>query len=171
MKALLNKKVTLPLATAALLAMSGSANAGWVGGVGYSMLSDSDFDFEAFQITVGRTLDMNVAGLVLTPELRLWSGANREQIDQTLDVKFDHGVALALRGEYAFGSAYAFVAPSYGRYVSKVRTFGQKENFSSNEFGIGGGLGYNFNERTAIEVTYDNVDSLDIISAALRIRF
>lgn len=66
-------------------------------------------------------------------------------------------------------------SPSYVRYKVKASapvaggTFSLSE--TSDEFGIGGGIGFRFTENFSLEASYEYVDGLDLIQLGARFSF
>ncbi|MGY6555486.1 MAG: outer membrane beta-barrel protein [Wenzhouxiangella sp.] len=162
------------LAGAAILlsaCMTGSALAGPTGSIGYTQLVDVDgVDLGAIYGSAGFEFDLG-PNVSVTPELRVGFGVT----DDTLfgiDVELRRLYGLATRVNYnANNGLYLFATASYVNYEFKASAFGSSASEDTWEFGIGAGLGFYFTERLGLELQYENVDSEDVISAGLRLRF
>lgn len=150
----------------------------WVAGVGYTNLSDDD---EGIDISVGAivaSLGYKIKSgdnFFITPELRLGTGISDDSIaiyGGNLDIELERLVALTVRGEFEFNNGfYLYAAPTYANVRLKVSGFGPVVSEDSWEFGVGGGLGYHFTEKTAAEVSYEQFDGADVLNFSIKFAF
>ena len=112
-----------------------------------------------------------------------------ETIRLRTDIEIDHFLELAVRLEYGFDSGvYLYAVPSYINLETTAEaefdfqlTFddGFVDGFSDRaresddewEFGVGLGLGYQFNDNIAIEFAYQEFDDTEVVSAGLKYAF
>jgi opacity protein-like surface antigen len=150
-------------ASCAFLSTNVLAQDGTTASIGYS-----HFDF-------GSGIDLGVAvgslgwefGLddrfSITPEARFGTGVKSDR-----GVELDRLFGAAARFNYKpTQDIYLYATTSYVNYRLKSR-FASADTW---EFGIGVGVGFNFTDNVGIEVQYENVDSVDVVTGALRFRF
>ena len=139
--------------------------------LGYTQIDDSDIALGASVATVGYRFELNDS-LALVPELRGGVGIRKDTFeDVTYKLK---GLAVAgLRAEFSpTESVYLFTAISYGRYRFKARAFEVLSiSDSTDEFGFGGGIGFRVSEDTFLELGYEDIDDIDVLSVGVRFHF
>lgn len=155
--------------------MAGSALAGPTGSIGYTQLVDVDgFDLGAIYGSVGYEFDLG-PNISITPELRIGAGVRDDSFASVVDVELQRLYGLATRVSYTTDPGfYVFGTASYVNYQFRFKPRPSSlPSFSEDtwEFGIGAGIGFHFSERVGIELQYENVDSEDLVSAGLRLRF
>ena len=167
----MKNKLTCALA---LLACSTFANADWVGSVNYNYFSDGigseDVDLGAIGITAGYRFDIS-DNFRLVPELRIGTGFGDDSIAPNVDIEIDDYFGAALRGEYvASEDVYLFAVISnqnIGFSVDGVINASDSET----EFGYGAGAGWQINEHNAVEISYEDIDDVDLITVGYRFSF
>jgi len=168
------KKATSLSAAAALLLLVSGANADVTGSVSYSHLSISDggldVDVGAIVGSVGYQFEVG-DNFFLVPEVRVGFGI----VDDTVmgvKVDLDRLWGIANRFQYDFdGGAYLFGVLSYVNYKFKARGPGGSASDDTWETGFGAGAGYMFTDLIGGEVSYESVDSEDLWTFGLRLRF
>lgn len=181
------KKIVLGMLLAssslAAIAAESEPSGNWVGGIGYINLSDEVED----------GLDISVGGIVgslgykiksgdnfyLIPEVRIGTGISDDSVSYLgvdVDVELDGFLALSLRGQFELDNGvYLFAAPTYANaeFTASASQGGQSASATEDswEFGVGGGIGYNFSKTTSAEVTYEQFDGTDAFSVGLKINF
>ncbi len=139
------------------------AQGGTTASVGYSHF-DFDFGLELGAIvgSIGYEFTLN-ENFSITPEARVGTGVVSDS-----GVELDRLFGAATRFNYTpTQNFYLYATTSYVNYRVKS-SFASGDSW---EFGIGGGVGFNFTESLGIEVQYENVDSVDVFTGALRFRF
>ncbi|GHF86795.1 outer membrane beta-barrel protein [Thalassotalea marina] len=89
-----------------------------------------------------------------------------------IDVELDRFVSIDLRAQFAINEqAYFFLTPSYtnAKYTAKFQYFSESE--SDWELGGGLGLGYQFNEATAVEASYQRFDETNALGVSFSYKF
>ena len=163
-------KVRFLIAGLVLAATSAPAAAQFSSGLAYHYLDSGDVNLGAVVGSVGYRFVVNDAVSII-PELRGGIGVQDDSI-QGVDVELDGLFGGVLRLEFNLSDTfYLQVSPSYARYKASVSFLGQSISDTSNEFGIGGGLGFRFNPRVSAEVAYENIDDLDVYLIGLRFTF
>lgn len=150
----------------------------WVAGLSYSNFSADT-----------NTSDVNVGGLIASlgykintgnnlyaiPELRIGTGITDDNVAigaTNVNVKLDSFFSLSLRGQYEMNNgAYFFAAPSFSNADFTASNSVVSASADSWEFGLGGGLGYNFTKTTSAEVMYERFDDTDVLSFGLKFNF
>lgn len=154
----------------AMISLSAAAENRVTGSLGYSHFDlDMGVELAAIVGTVGYEFDLG-EGLSFTPELRLGTGIDESSFF-TGRVELGRLFGAATRLTYTTDpGVYVFGTISYVEYEIKARGqfFGDS---SSTEFGFGAGLGYDFTDRVGLEFQYENVDSSDVFTGAVRFRF
>lgn len=162
------KKYLLGSVLMGLIAFSSPASAQFEMGLGYHQLRESGVELGAVVGSMGVRFDISDR-FSITPDLRLGVGVNNDR-----GVEIDNLLGAALRFQLAFNEQfYGYFAPSYTRYALNRSTFWSRRvtNNSSNELGIGGGLGFRVTDMIALEAGYENVDSIDVLSIGARFSF
>ncbi len=166
------------LLAACITAISFSSSANWVGGVSYVNLSE---DEAGMDISLGAIVGSiaykteSENNFYFIPELRLGVGLGDDSVEvfgTSVDVEMDRFVSLSVKGQYEFdNSVYVFLAPSYTNVEVTASTAGISATEDDWEFGLGGGLGYQFNEAAALEVSLEQFDGSDLLSLGIKFAF
>ncbi len=175
--------------TLALLACSTFASADWVGSVNYSRFSDDivsqGVDLGAVGFTAGYRFDI-AENIRLVPEVRAGFGFGGDTIttdfsnDIQADFEINSYVGVSLRGEYILtDDIYVYGVTSYQNVESKVDgvraggvdVFFDSQSSNDTELGLGAGVGWQINERNAVEASYENFDGTDVITVGYRVNF
>lgn len=176
------KKILLGMllssASLSAVATDNLADNHWVAGVGYTNLSDDedglDISLGAIVASLGYKIKSS-DNFFITPEVRLGTGITDDTIaifGSRLDIELERLVALTVRGEFEFDNGfYLYAAPSYTNVRLKASGYGRDVSEDSWEFGIGGGLGYQFTQKTAAEVSYEQFDGADVLSFSVKFAF
>ena len=89
-----------------------------------------------------------------------------------VDVELDSFLALSLRGQYQLDNGvYLFATPTYSNSQFTASSRGYSETDDEWEFGVGGGIGYNFGATTSAEFSYEQYDGIDAITLGLKFDF
>lgn len=166
------------LLAASLMIASVTAQADWVGGVSYSRVSDDDAGISVDLGTIGGTLGYVVnpgSDFLFIPEFRVGFGVSDDSMviaTVPVEAKIKTYYGATLRGQFqANDSVYLYVAPSYINYDLEVTAGGITASADDWEFGIGAGVGVKFMDNIGAELSYESVDSADVISLGLRFTF
>ncbi len=156
------KKTLLALLVAGT---SFSSFANWTGGLNYIDISDSgDLNLGVLAASVGYKYDYQ-DNIKIVPEFRLGTGV-RNDTTFGVDVEVDRFMSLSVRGEYDFNNGlYVFAAPAYTNIQVEVSTLGVSASDDEWELDVNLGLGYAFNDKAAFEVSFEDFDGADMISA------
>ena len=148
-----------------------TASAQWIGGFGYTDLSEDDLSFGAATATLGYEIQHSDT-ITFTPSATYGIGIKGEEFFG-VDVDLEKYIALALRGQLQMeNGSYVFIQPSYAKVEVEASGRGFSSSASSDwEFGGGVGLGYKVNEKSAIEVSYEKFDGTKALSLGLRFKF
>ncbi|MFT4937226.1 MAG: opacity protein-like surface antigen [Paraglaciecola sp.] len=154
--------------------LSFTANASWVGGVSYTSISDGDdgitIDLGAITASVGYQFQTSEQ-FSIVPEVRLGFGISDDEISG-VELSLKRFLALSVRGEYALNEKfYVFAAPSYANLEVEASFDRFSNTEDAWEFGIGAGVGYQLSDTVNAEVSYENYDGSDVISAGLKFSF
>lgn len=162
------------LAILALSLLPLAANAQWVGGVGYYNISDEEGSIDvSLGVIVGSIgYEFKTEGdFTFMPELRLGVGIGDDTV-LGVDVELDSLYALSFRGQFDFESGmYLFAAPAYANIKVTAAAGGFSASEDDGEFGVGGGIGFNFSERTRGEISYETYDGTDVFGIAWKMLF
>lgn len=168
-------KKTLLAVTLAATSFVSAAN--WVGGVSYvNVSSDSDLDVSLGGIggSIGYKFE-NEKNVTFQPEFRYAIGFSDDDVNDfgtRINIEMDSFISLSVRGQYNFeNNAYVFAVPTYSNLEVTAKAGGSSASDDEWEFGFGAGAGYQFNEKTAIELTYESYDDTDVIVAGLKFNF
>lgn len=168
------------LASCSLTTMAAETEQGnrWVGGIGYANLSE---DLDGVDISLGgivASLGYQVKSrdnFFITPEIRFGTGVSDDTVSvygYSFGVELERFVALSVRGQFEFDNGfYLYAAPTYANAKFKVSGLGTSASDDSWEFGVGGGLGYNFTQTVSAEVSYEQFDGTDVVSIGLKFGF
>ena len=151
-----------------------AANAEWVGGVGYFNISDSEsgisISLDGIAVSLGYNFDRE-GNFSFMPELRVGTGVGDDDLFG-VKIEIESFVAFSIRGQYDFDSgAYLFAAPAYANLDLKGSAGGYSASEDEWEFGVGGGVGYKFSEKTSGELSYETYDGADVIGIAVKFSF
>ncbi|MCW8833077.1 MAG: porin family protein [Colwellia sp.] len=156
--------------------------ANWVGGVSYINLSDEDDGLEislgGITGSLGYKIDSE-SNFYFMPEVRIGTGISDDSVSMygiDVDVEMDSFIALSVRGQYELeNGVYLFAAPSYANveFTASASHGGQSASATEDswEFGLGGGVGYKFNETTSAEFIYEQFDGTDVLSFGVKFDF
>jgi len=174
------KKILLGL-LGIVLPLSASAN--WVGGVSYFNISDDsdgiDISLDGVAASIGYKFESG-NNFYFIPSFSYGFGLSDDSVSEggvTGTIELDNVMGFDFRGQWEFDSGmYLFLAPSYKQLeaTAKASYQGYSASFSGEsdwEFGFGGGIGYNFNEKIGAEFGYEVIDGSDIMSLGLRVNF
>lgn len=148
----------LLLASAIALA-SAASQAEYAAEIGYATLSEGNLDLDAIYLVGAYEFESNT-DYTSSVELMYGTGVGDDN-----GLELDSIYSIAYRGTFDFSNgAYVFFTPSY----AKAET-----NFGNTdwEFGIGGGVGYEFADGISGELQYEDIDDADFISAGIRFNF
>ncbi|MEO2266159.1 outer membrane beta-barrel protein [Pseudoalteromonas sp. YIC-656] len=170
------------VAALALIGTSFASQANWQAGVGYVNLSDSPSGYDISLDGVYGSLGYKFKSsdnFYWVPELRLGTGIGDDTIDNYLagsvlntKLEMERYIALSLRGQYELDNGvYLYAAPSYANVEIKASGFGASLSEDEWEFGLGGGIGYNFSNNMAAELSYEQFDGVDVVSLAVKFDF
>ena len=156
---------------AAIMAiLSAPVSAQFTTGLAYYHMDGDDITLGAIVGSVGYRIPINDSFSVI-PEIRGGVGV-KDDTFLGADIELDSLFGSALRLEFLLSeSFYIHLTPSYVRY--KVKASGSFVSISdtTDEFGIGGGLGFSFTENFSLEANYENIDGLDVIQLGARFSF
>ncbi|WP_143870664.1 outer membrane beta-barrel protein [Catenovulum sediminis] len=162
----------------ALASASFSSFANWVGGVSYINLSDDDGQMELSLSGIVASLGYKIesdSNFFIMPELRIGTGIGDDTVrffGGDFKVEMNSFTALTVRGQYDLeNGAYLFAAPSYANLDVKVSGYGESASEDEWEFGIGGGIGFDVNESTSAEFSYEHYDGTDALSVGIKVDF
>ena len=165
------KKTLLALV---LAGTSFASQANWQAGVGYVNLSDSEGgDSISLNALVGSLGYKFKTGdnFYLVPELRLGTGVGDDEL-YGAKIEVESFTALSLRGQYDLESGlYIYGAPSYANLEVKASAYVESASEDEWEFGLGGGVGYNFSNAMLAELSYEQFDGVDVVSLAVKFDF
>lgn len=155
-----------------LMALSTTASAQWVGGIGYSNLSDDYLNLGAFvgSLRYDFSPQQQLHGSI---GARYGIGIQEDTAEGfgssgNVGIKLDRFMSVDLRGQYEVNdSVYFYVAPSFANAKLSASYGSSSLSDSSWEFGGGVGLGIKANETSSIEFSYESFDGTDVISANL----
>jgi len=140
-------------------------------GVAYHHFDEGDIAVGALVGSIGYRFVINES-VSLIPELRGGIGVNDDRF-QGVDVELDALFGGVLRLEVDLNETfYVQLSPSYVRYKLDFSapvaggTFSLSE--TSNDFGIGGGIGFRANRNFSLEIGYENIDSVDVFMFGAR---
>jgi opacity protein-like surface antigen len=165
------------LAPAILACTALPAAADWTASAGYLLASDSDVDADvgALYVSGGYRFELG-DGLVFQPEVRLGYGITEDEVSG-VDVEIDNFAGVTARIQYEFPQgAYIYAVPSYTQIeLSASASLGGGASVTvdetTEEFGIGAGFGYYFNDNVGAELGYESIDETDVFTLAVRFRF
>lgn len=170
------KKVLWALCIAGV---SFSSWANWVSGVNYINLSDegegSNVSLNGMSASIGYKFSSEDQ-LYFLPEFRVGTGIGDDTTTiSSTEVTFeiDHFMVLSVRAQYeSSNSIYFFIAPSYANLELTAEASGYESQSDDDwKFGLGGGLGYRFNNKLSAEFSYDQYDEADVINAGIKYSF
>lgn len=172
------------LASGSLTAMAAEnePSNNWVGGISYINLSDEDDGLDISLGGVVGSLGYKIKSgnnFYLIPEVRIGTGISDDSVSYLgvdVDVELDGFLALSLRGQFELDNGvYIFAAPTYANaeFTASASQGGQSASATDDswEFGVGGGVGYNFTKTASAEVMYEQFDGTDVFSLGLKFNF
>ncbi len=154
----------------------------WVAGIGYMNVSESedDMDINLGAITASLGYKFQVTDtLYIIPEVRLGTGVAKETIniwDVNVDIEIKSFSAISVKAQWELDNGlYFFAAPTYANLDIKATASygGNSESASedSNEFGLGGGIGYSFNESISTELMFETYEDLNALTVGVKFSF
>lgn len=161
--------IALALSTVSFVSM-----ANWVGGVSYVNLSDDiggeDISLGGITGSLGYKIDSE-SKFTFIPEIRIGTGVGDDTV-YGVDVEMNGFIAFSFKGQYQLNeSVYLFAAPSYANVEIEASANGYSATEDEWEFGIGAGLGYQFNNSVFGELSYEQFDGTDVFSAGVKFNF
>ncbi|WP_286271162.1 outer membrane beta-barrel protein [Thalassotalea hakodatensis] len=165
------KKITL----ASLFSLCAfTASAEWSGGVGYANLSNEDISLGALVGEVAYNVHKEEKFSLITG-LRYGIGIQDDSAsyaNTTIDIELDRFVAIDVKVQFALNEqVYAYLLPSYGNAKLSASVVGESASDDDWEFGYGGGIGYQFNQQSAIEASYQQFDDTDVLGVSYTFKF
>ena len=142
-------------------------------------LLGDDINLGVFYASLGTEINAQNDGFRLVPELRVGSGIEDDTI-LGADLEVEYFVSLSLRAEVHQNDAtdfflpaggYAFVNPTFTVISVEASGFGVVASETTEEFGVGVGLGYNFTEIASAEVYAEFYDEVTFYGVGARFRF
>jgi len=177
MKNLIFALLFVPLSLTATASDSQSTN-NWVGGVGFINLSDDYGDLSISLNGIVGSLGYKIESdenFTLIPQVRISFGIGDDNVSYfgyKADVELDSFLALSLRGQYQLDNGvYLFATPTYANAQLTISSGGYSETDDEWEFGVGGGIGYNFADTTSAELSYEQYDGTNALSIGLKFDF
>lgn len=177
MKNLIFALLFVPLSLTATASDSQSTN-NWVGGVGFINLSDDYGDLSISLNGIVGSLGYKIESgdnFSLIPEVRISFGVGSDSVSYfgyKADVELDSFLTLSMRGQYQLDNGvYLFAAPSYANAKVTASIGDYSETDDEWEFGVGGGIGYNFGATTSAELSYEQYDGTDALTLGLKFDF
>jgi opacity protein-like surface antigen len=159
------------LVTFAMLGLLASAPvaAQLTGQIGYAHITD-DFDLGAVVGSFGMEFDVT-HNFALVPEFRAGLGVRDDTVGG-VKMELDHLFGVSNRFQFnTTENFYLFGSLSYVRYKLTAKTAIVSASDSSWEWGYGGGLGFRLNPGNALDLSYERVDGVDVLTAGWRFRF
>lgn len=167
-------KKTVTILSVAISASSLNASEGWFGKAGAARFSDSgegvSIDLDA--IFVGAGYSFKVAdNFYIAPEARFAKGMGSDDI-WGVDVEIDTAWFVGARGVLKADSGlFGFVSVGYGDITIDASIGSISESASADDIGFGAGFGYEFNDKFAIELGFEDYDGTDVIQLGTNFRF
>ena len=163
------------LASLSLAALSAPTLANESLGVSLSNLSDDGITLQTLNVHAGYTFYLSNPNFSITPEGRLGLGVGDDQIGG-VDVEVDSLMVLSVRANYSINEKVViFAQPSYAKLRASAQlanNSGAKESLDSDwELGAGVGAEYKINPNCSLNLTYENIENTDILSAGFRYNF
>jgi hypothetical protein len=158
-----------------LLALPLTASANWSAGAGYANLSDSD-DGESISLgviygSVAYELAKEGSKFSFIPALRLGTGVSDDKF-YGVKVEVKRFTALSIRAQYNYDNGvYLYAMPSYANLDIKASNNGISRSDDNWEFGFGGGVGKQINDKTSIEASYESYDGTDLLTIGFKYAF
>jgi opacity protein-like surface antigen len=158
-----------------LLALPLTASADWLVGGGYGNISDDedgiDLSLGVIYGSIAYEFSNENSPFIIMPELRLGTGISDDSF-AGVDIEVNSFTALSVRGQYNYDNGvYLFAMPSYANLDVEASFGGHSESDDSWEFGFGGGVGAQINEKLDIEASYESYDGTDVLSVGLKYAF
>ncbi|MDQ8187083.1 outer membrane beta-barrel protein [Pelagicoccus sp. SDUM812002] len=158
----------------AIFASSLHASEGWFGKAGVARFSESEagvnLDLDA--IFVGGGYSFKVAeNFYIAPEIRFAKGIGSEDIFG-VDVEIDTAWFAGVRGILKADSGlFGFVSAGYGDISIDASMGSVSESASADDIGFGAGFGYEFNQKFALELGFEDYDGTDVVQLGANFRF
>ena len=160
-----------------LLATAGTSLGQIIAGFGYAGteidtqgLANDDITLGVLYGSLGYEINAQNDGFRFVPELRVGSGIEDDTI-LGVDLEVEYFVSLSLRAELHQNDAYFFVNPTFTVISVEASGFGGVASETTEEFGVGVGLGYNFTEIASAEVYAEFYDEVTFYGVGARFRF
>ena len=154
------------------------ALANWTMGVAYSNLSFSDdpddLSFNVATLNIGYVYRGEGSQFSFMPEIKVGTGVGDETIRTSgVDVKLeiDRAIAFTVRGSYDVNDYFTvFLQPSYTNVELTGSLQGISASEDTTEFGVGGGVSFNFGA-SSLEFIYEDIDDVSVVTAGYRYHF
>lgn len=160
------------------LPLTASANNWSVGGGYLNLSSDSqsiDISLGSLYGSVAYTYQTDHKKLSIVPELKLGTGISDDSVrlySTKVDVELERFVNFSVKVQYdVTDQVFVFVMPSYANAKIEASAGGLSESDSEWDFGVGTGIGYQFNAQTDVALSYEKFDDTDVISAGFSYSF
>ena len=160
-----------------LLAMAGTSMGQIIAGFGYAGteidsqgLSNDDITLGVFYASLGIEIKTQNDGFRFVPELRVGSGIEDDTVLGD-DLEVEYFASLSLRAELHQNNAYFFVNPTFSVISVETSGFGVVGPETTEEIGVGVGLGYNFTEIASAEVYAEFYEEVTVYGVGARFRF
>lgn len=166
----------------ALLSISSFSLAeGWNGGIAYAQIGSNDDELDitlgAIELSLGYEFTSSSA-YTSGIDLDLAFGMSDDSVDAgffDIDVELDQMISLSYVGSYAFNeNFYGLFNVGYADAEITGSVSSVSVSASESDFIAGVGLGYSFNDSTALEVKYRQTGSdidFDLLSLGLTVNF
>jgi len=145
----------------------------------YNLESDGlEIDIAVLRGTLGYKYSFN-ENLSIMPEVFAGGGIQDDTVNVLgvdIDNEIDSFYGFSIKGMYEFDEGlYGFVGPTYGKIDATASTdIGNGVRFSSSgsdsDWGVLGGIGFNFNKKWGAEFSYSDFGD-DVIIAGFGLRF
>lgn len=157
-----------------LLATAGTSLGQIIAGFGYAGteidtqgLANDDITLGVLYGSLGYEIKAQNDVFRFVPELRVGSGIEDDSV-LGVDLEVEYFASLSLRAELHQNDAYFFVNPTFSIFSVEARGVGSE---TTEEFGVGVGLGYNFTEIASAEVYAEFYDEVTFYGVGARFRF
>lgn len=164
---LMKKLLSILFIASALTGASlSTASEGWYGKAGLANLDLDAVSFNSIYVGAGYDFKMTES-FYLAPEIRYTVGIDDDDFfGQSFDL--DSGLFVGLRGTLKSENGfYGFGSVGWG----DITVGTQGGDASDDEIGFGAGLGYEFSDKFALEVSFEDFDGSDLISLGTKFRF
>ena len=168
------KKMLLVVGAVSL--SSGGFADGLVGGVGYhSFDADGEVDLSIAAFTLGWEFGASTSNYSTVIEARAGVGVSDDSLRSggvNIKAEIDQFYGIVVRGQWEFdNNAYFYLAPSYTDITVKASARGVSVDEDDTVFGAAIGVGYNFTDAVALELSYENIDDSDLLGLSFRYSF